>query len=95
MKDSAKFGGFKIDAFPVVFNDRVQWLATLVGMPSVHGKGASLEEAKLDLSNQWDKVAEAFRAAGEPVPKPPRPRGNRRALDMLRKLGARKSFPIY
>lgn len=95
MRKPEKIAGFTVEAFPHVKATQVEWLVQFRDLPSVRATGASLPEARERLAIKWQKTAEAFKAAGLPVPKPSRPRGNKRILDTLRKLGERKTNPIF
>ena len=102
MRKSKKIGGFTIEAIPHVRHGRVEWSAWLSDLPFVHVTRPTLDEARQALAVEWDKVANAYREAGEPVPTPrsragtvPRTRGNQRILATLRRLAERKTEPIF
>lgn len=95
MRKPEKIAGFTVEAFPHVKATQVEWVIQFRDLPSVRAVGASLPEAKERLAIKWEKTAEAFRAAGVPVPKPSRPRGNKRVLDAIRRLVDRKAKPIF
>lgn len=95
MRTSQKIGGFTVEAFSLVDGSRVQWSVRLSDLPYVRAVGPSLPGARQALADQWKKTADAFRAAGQPVPTPKRSRGNKRILDTIRTLGESKSEPIF
>lgn len=102
MRKTKKIGGFSVEAIPHVRQGRVEWSAWLIDLPFVHARRPTLDEARQALAVEWDKVANAYREAGEPVPTPrsragtvPRTRGNQRILAMLRWLAERKTEPVF
>jgi predicted RNase H-like HicB family nuclease len=95
MRKTEKIAGFTVEAFPHVNGTQVEWSIQFSDLPSVRAVGASLPEARQALTIKWQKTAEAFKAAGLPVPTPKRPRGNKRILDTIRRLGERKTNPIF
>lgn len=95
MRKPEKIAGFAVEAFPHVKATQVEWVVQFRDLPSVRAVGASLPEARERLAIKWKKTAEAFKAAGLPVPKPSRPRGNKRILDTIRRLGERKMNHIF
>ena len=102
MRKSKKIGGFTIEAIPHMRRGHVEWSAWLSDLPFVHATRPTPDEARQALAVEWDKVANAYREAGEPVPTPrsragtvPRARGNQRILAMLRWLAECKSEPIF
>jgi predicted RNase H-like HicB family nuclease len=95
MRNPEKVGGFTVEAFPHVDGEQVQWMVRFIDLPHVWSAGGSLTEARRTLAIKWQRTADAFKAAGLPVPTPKRPRGNKRILDTIRRLGERKSEPIF
>lgn len=95
MRKSEKIVGFTIEAFPHVTGTQIEWSIQFSDLPSVRAVGASLPEARQALTIKWQKTAEAFKAAGLLVPTPKRPRGNKRILDTIRRLGERETNPIF
>lgn len=95
MRKTEKIGGFTVEAFPHVDGEHVQWTIRFIDLPHVWSAGVSLPEAKQALAIKWQRTADAFKAAGLPVPTPKRPRGNKRVLDTIRRLGERKWDPIF
>ena len=102
MRKTKKIGGFPVEAIPHVRQGRVEWSAWLIDLPFVHATRPTLDEARQALAVEWDKVANAYRKAGEPVPTPrnrtgtvPRSRGNHRILATLRGLAERKTEPVF
>jgi predicted RNase H-like HicB family nuclease len=95
MRKTEKIAGFAVEAFPHVKATQVEWVVQFRDLPSVRATGASLPEARERLAIKWKKTAEAFKVAGLPVPKPIRPRGNKRILDTIRRLAERKWNPIF
>ena len=102
MRKSKKIGGFTIEAIPHIRRGHVEWSAWLSDLPFVHVTRPTLDEARQALAVEWDRVANAYREAGEPVPTPrsragtvPRTRGNQRILATLRRLAERKTEPIF
>ncbi len=95
MRKTEKIAGFTVEAFPHVKGKQVEWEVHFRDLPSVRAVGTSLPEAKERLTIKWVKTAEAFKVAGLPVPKPIRPRGNKRILDTIRKLAERRWSPIF
>lgn len=95
MRKPEKIAGFTVEAFPHVKATQIEWVIQFRDLPSVRAVGATLPEARERLAIKWQKTAEAFKAAGVPVPKPSRPRGNKRILDTIRRLADRKSEPIF
>ncbi len=95
MRKTEKIGGFTVEAFPHVDGKQVQWMVQLSDLPHVWSVADSLPEARKALVIKWQLTADAFKAAGLPVPISKRPRGNKRILDTIRRLGERKSEPIF
>ena len=95
MRKSEKIAGFTVEAFPHVKATQIEWVVQFRDLPSVRATGASLPEARERLAIKWKKTAGAFKVAGLPVPKPIRPRGNKRILDTIRRLAERKWNPIF
>jgi predicted RNase H-like HicB family nuclease len=95
MRKTEKIGGFAVEAYPHVIGAQVEWVIQFRDLPSVRAVGASLPEARERLSITWNKTAEAYKAAGLPVPKPIRLRGNKRILDTIRRLGETRWEPIF
>ena len=95
MRKTEKIAGFTVEAFPHVKGSQIEWAICFRDLPSVRAAGASLPEARERLAIKWQKTAEAFKSAGLPVPKPIRPRGNKRTLDTIRRLAERKWKPIF
>ena len=95
MKISEKIAGFNVEVFPHVKGTEVEWCIQFCDLPNVRATGASLSEARERLAIKWEKTAEAFKAAGLAVPKPIRPRGNKRILDTIRRLAERPWTPIF
>ncbi|WP_298195701.1 hypothetical protein [Ferrovum sp.] len=102
MRRTNKIGGFSVETIPHFRQGRVEWSAWLSDLPFVHATRPTFDEARQALAVEWDKVANAYREAGEPVPTPrsragtvPRTRGNQRILATLRQLAERKTEPIF
>ncbi|BAP88211.1 HicB family protein [Burkholderiales bacterium GJ-E10] len=102
MRKRKKIGGFAVEAIPHVRRGQVEWSAWLIDLPFVHATRPTLDEARQALAVEWDKVANAYREAGEPVPMPrskagtvPRTRGNQRILATVRRLAESKTEPIF
>jgi predicted RNase H-like HicB family nuclease len=95
MQKVEKVAGFVIEIFPNVKSLQIEWVIYFRDLPFVRATGASLQEARERLAIKWQKTEEAFRDAGLPVPKPSRPRGNRRTLDMIRRLAERKCGSVF
>ena len=95
MRKPEKIAGFAVEAFPHVKSTQVEWVVQFRDLPNVRATGASLPEARERLAIKWEKTAEAFKAAGIAVPKPIRPRGNKRILDTIRRLAERPLTPIF
>ncbi|BAP88937.1 HicB family protein [Burkholderiales bacterium GJ-E10] len=102
MRKTKKIGDFHVEAIPHARQGRVEWSAWLIDLPFVHARRPTLDEARWALAVEWDRVANAYREAGEPVPTPrsragtvPRTRGNQRILATLRRLTECKTEPIF
>ena len=95
MKKTGKIAGFTVEAFPHVNGTQVEWSIQFSDLPYVRAVGASLPEARQALTIKWQNTTDAFKAAGLPVPTPKRPRGNKRILDTIRRLGVRRTNPIF
>lgn len=89
MRNSTKIGGFEVEAIPVGAGQRMKWCVWLIELPYVRASAKDLTEAKKQLEVRWQEVVHAYCAAGEPIPRPTRRRGNKRMLDLLRKLDNR------
>ncbi|HCF3624726.1 TPA: hypothetical protein NID04_000137 [Pseudomonas aeruginosa] len=95
MRKSQKIGGFSVEAMPVGSGSQIEWSVWLSDLPYVRASAPSLADAKKALEERWKQLVAAYRSAGEPVPRPIRRRGNRRILDTLRKLGARRGSSVF
>lgn len=87
MRKTQKIDGFTVEAIPAISGDQVEWTTWLSDLPYVRVTSSDLADARRKLELRWQQVAQAFRAAGEPVPRPIRRRGNRRILDTIKRLG--------
>lgn len=95
MRKSQKIGGFSVEAMPVGSGSQIEWAVWLSDLPYVRASAPSLADAKKALEERWKQLVTAYRSAGESVPRPIRRRGNRRILDTLRKLGARRGSSVF
>ena len=95
MRKSQKIGGFAVEAMLVGSGSQIEWSVWLSDLPYVRASAPSLADAKMALEERWKQLVAAYRSAGEPVPHPIRRRGNRRILDTLRKLGARRGSSVF
>lgn len=95
MKNIQKIGGFSVEALLMMHGEKVQWSVKLIDLPFVRAEGPSFSSARQALIEKWEMTVAAYRAAGEPVPKPRRPRGHKRTLDTIRRLGEKKFTPIF
>lgn len=95
MRKSQKIGGFSVEAMQVGSGSQIEWSVWLFDLAYVRASAPSLADAKKALEERWTQLVAAYRSAGEPVPRPIRRRGNRRILDTLRKLGARRGSSVF
>lgn len=95
MRKSQKIGGFSVEAMPVGSGSQIECSVWLSDLPYVRASAPSLADAKKALEERWKQLVAAYRSAGEPVPRPIRRRGNRRILDTLRKLSARRGSSVF
>jgi hypothetical protein len=92
MKKAKRIGGFGVEILESVRDGRV-WFSARIIDPYISGPScAPSEEAYAALALKWESVKTAYRNSNLPIPKPPRSRGNKRMLEMLRKLASRP-FP--
>jgi len=89
-----KCGGFLVEVRPVQHGQEAAWRAWLLERPEVSATAATPSEARALLGEKWKQIAATYRAAGEPVPKPPR-RDHRRILATIRKLGQQDIEPYW
>ncbi len=94
MRKSQKIGGFAIEVMPVRSGSQTQWSVWLSDLPYIRAAAPDLDDARGKLEERWKQLVASYRAAGEPVPKPIRSRGNRRILDTIRQLGSRRGGSI-
>ncbi len=95
MSKAPKIDGFTIEALPSFRRGSTVWAAWLTEQPTVRAEGIGYDEALKALATRWEEIKAAHRAAGQPIPMPARRRGNKRILDTIRRLGERKTEPIY
>lgn len=89
VKQMKRIDGFKVEVFESVRGGKVWFLARLTDYPSAKSEANSLADALVQLGKTWDDIKVAYRDQGLKPPKPPRSRGNQRALKMLRWLASR------
>lgn len=89
MKRAKRIGGFKVEIVESVSGGMVWFTASLPDYPSAKVVAASLQDAHERLTQKWDEIKWAYASAGIKPPKPPRNRGNRRALQVIRWLSSR------
>ncbi len=89
VKQMKRIDGFKVEVFESVRGGKVWFLARLTDYPSAKAEANSLPDALAQLGKTWDDIKVAYRDQGLKLPRPPRSRGNHRALKMLRWLASR------
>jgi hypothetical protein len=95
MKKALRIDGFAVEIFPTVRRGCTSWTAWLQEYPSARAEAGGYDEALKALAARWDEIKAAHRTAGQPIPTPARRRGNKRILDTIRRLGERKTSPIF
>lgn len=92
MKKAKRIDGFNVEILEVVRDNQVWFIARFIDPPFSCAKATSFEQAYSALEIKWDSVMSAYRRSNLPIPRPPRSRGNKRNLEILRKL-ASHPFP--
>lgn len=95
MRKNQKIGGFMVESMPVDSGSQIEWSVWLSDLPYVRASASGLADARKVLEERWKQLVAAHHAAGEKVPRPIRRRGNRRILDTLNRLEARRSGNIF
>jgi predicted RNase H-like HicB family nuclease len=95
MRKTQKIGGFAVEALPYTRGNQTEWSVWLADLPHVRESAVTLSEARKALTERWEKMVAAYRAAGESVPRPIRRRGNRRILDTIQELGERRGSSVF
>lgn len=95
MSKAPKIDGFSVEVIPTFRRGSTVWAAWLTEQPTAKAEGGGYDEALKALTARWDEIKAAHRAAGQPIPTPARRRGNKRILDTIRRLGERKTVPIF
>ena len=100
MRKDDRFAGYTVQVAPLLGNQKMAWTAWLTEFPVVHATRPTLAETRQALAEEWARVLDAYREAGETVPNPQHKSGrhvsdHRRILATLRRLKAWKSEPIF
>lgn len=85
----ARIDGFKVEVFESVRSGKVYFAVRLIDYPSAKAEANSLSNALVQLRLKWIEIKEAYQNQRFKPPRPPRSRGNQRALATLRWLASR------
>lgn len=89
MKEIKRIEGFKVDVLESVRAGKIWFTVRFTYYPGANAEAGSLPDAVAQLRHKWEDIKAAYRNGGLEPPKPPRSRGNQRALKTLRWLTSR------